>query len=346
MSETIRREFITLLRTHRRGDRMNWRRPITMLAGVVLALTLAAGSTEARPRIAFLSLRAPQESAQVVAAFVDGLRRLGYAEGRNLDIDYRYAAGNTEKLEPLAQELIALKPDIFVATEPSPARVLKSIAPTLPIVCLSLTDAVIPDLIASYARPGGGVTGMAQSGEDLTGKLVEVAQDIIPGAVRICFLSNPAGASMRLFVQSVDTAARARGIAVLSEEATTRGELASAIDRFGTHGVQAVILPVNGLFLSQRAQIAQLTLAARLPTIAAARQYVEAGGLASYGIDERENFRRGAGHVDRILKGAKPGDLPVEFPTKVELVINLRTAKALGLDLPPSLVTRADEVIE
>jgi hypothetical protein len=144
------------------------------------------------------------------------------------------------QLKPLAQELLVLKPDVMVGPEPSAATALRTVAPTLPIICFALTDAQIPDLIASYARPGGTVTGMAQSVEGITGKLLEVALEIVPGAVRIGFLSNPAGASMRLFAQSVDTAARAHGIAVLTEEATTNGGLAPAFDRFGTRGVQAV----------------------------------------------------------------------------------------------------------
>jgi putative ABC transport system substrate-binding protein len=325
---------------------MRGQRAIVTLTSVMFALMLAVGSGEARPRIAFLSLGAAQEGATLVAAFADGLRCLGYAEGQNLDIDYRYAAGEVEQLKSLAQDLIALKPDMLVGSEPSAARALKSVAPTLPIVCLALTDALIPDLIASYARPAGTVTGMAQSVEGVTGKLVEVALEIIPGAVRIGFLSNPAGASMRLFAQIVDTAAGARGIAVLTEHVSTAGQLAPAFDRFRRQGTQAVIVPANGLFRVQRAQLAQLALAARLPTISAERQYVEAGLLASYGVNEGENYRRAAGYVDRILKGAKPGDLPVEFPTRVELTINLRTAKALGVDLPPTFVTRADEVIE
>jgi putative ABC transport system substrate-binding protein len=325
---------------------MRGQRAIVTLTSVMFALMLAVGSGEARPRIAFLSLGAAQEGATLVAAFADGLRRLGYAEGQNVDIDYRYAAGEVEQLKSLAQDLIALKPDMLVGSEPSAARALKSVAPTLPIVCLALTDALIPDLIASYARPAGTVTGMAQSVEGVTGKLVEVALEIIPGAVRIGFLSNPAGASMRLFAQIVDTAAGARGIAVLTEDVSTAGQLAPAFDRFRRQGTQAVIVPANGLFRVQRAQLAQLALAARLPTISAERQYVEAGLLVSYGVNEGENYRRAAGYVDRILKGAKPGDLPVEFPTRVELTINLRTAKALGVDLPPTFVTRADEVIE
>ena len=314
---------------------------IALVAGAVAGWPVVAGAADARPRLAFLGL-GPQQNVHL--AFVDGLRRLGYAQGRNLDIDHRY--GDVEKLKPLAQDLIALKPDILVADSPSVAIAFKSVAPTLPIVSLALTDAGIPDLFASYARPGGNVTGMAQSVEGVTGKLVEVALEIIPGARRIGFLSNPRGASMALFAQSVDVAARARGLAVLTEEAAAVGELASAFGRFGNQGAQAVIVPVNGLFLSQGMQIAQLALAERLPTVGAERRYIEAGLLASYGIDQRESYRRGASYVDRILKGAKPGDLPIEFPSRIELTINLKTAKALGLDLPPSLVTRADEVIE
>jgi putative tryptophan/tyrosine transport system substrate-binding protein len=319
---------------------MGRREFVALLGGAAAAWPLVAAA-DARPRLAFLTL-GPQQNVHL--AFIDGLRRLGYAQGHNLDIDHRY--GDVEKLKPLAQELIALKPDILVADSPSGAIAFKSVAPTLPIVSLALTDAGIPDLFASYARPGGNVTGMAQSVEGVTGKLVEVALEIIPGARRIGFLSNPRGASMPLFAESVDVAARARGIAVLSEEVATGGELASAFGRFGKQGVQAVIVPVNGLFFSEAMQIAQLALAARLPTVGAERRYIEAGLLASYGIDQRESYRRGASYVDRILKGAKPGDLPIEFPTRIELTINLKTARALGVDLPPSLVTRADEVIE
>jgi putative ABC transport system substrate-binding protein len=311
---------------------------IALLGGAVAGWPVVAGAADARPRLAFLGL-GPQQNVHL--AFVDGLRRLGYAQGRNLDIDHRY--GDVEKLKPLAQELIALKPDILVADSPSGAIAFKSVAPTLPIVCLALMDAGIPDLFASYSRPGGNVTGMAQSVEGVTGKLVEVALEIIPGARRIGFLSNPMGASMPLFAESVGVAAHARGMTVLTEQVAAAGELASAFGRFGNQGVQAVIVPVNGLFFSEGRQLA---LAARLPTVGAERRYIEAGVLASYGIDQRESYRRGASYVDRILKGAKPGDLPIEFPSRIELAINLKTAKALGLDLPPTLVTRADEVIE
>ena len=254
-----------------------------------------------------------------ISAFVDGLRKLGYLEGQNVDIDYRYAAGDIKRLTPLAQELVALKPDVLVGNQPSAARALKSVAPILPIVCPALTDAIMPDLAASYARPGGSVTGIAQSVEGLTGKLLELALEVVPGTVRIGFLSNPTGASMQLFAQNIYAGARARGIAVLTEEATTRDDLAPAFDRLANREAQALIVPVNGLFQVQGAHIVQLALGARLPTIFAERYGVEVGGLASYGVDQSENFRHAAVYVDKILKGAKPGDLPIEFPTKLVL---------------------------
>jgi putative ABC transport system substrate-binding protein len=325
---------------------MSWKRGVSTLASVMLALMLVVGSGEARPRIAFLTLGDQQRDAVMVAAFVEGLRRLGYAEGHNLDIDYRYSAGDVERLKPLAQELVALHPDVLVGSEPSAARALKNVTPALPIVCIALTDALIPDVIASYARPGGNVTGIAHSVESLTGKLVEVAMDIIPGTVRIGFLSNSTGASMAFFAERVNAAARPHAIAVLTEQADGSGELPSAFTRFGAQGVQAVIVPANGLFRTQSEQIAQLALTARLPTISSERLYVEAGLLASYGINGPETYRRAASYVDRILKGAKPGDLPIEFPTRIDLTINLKTARALGLVVPSSLLTRADEVIE
>jgi hypothetical protein len=204
----------------------------------------------------------------------------------------------------------------------------------------------IPELAASYARPGGSVTGIASAVEGLTGKLIELAQEFVPRALRIGFLFNPTGASMQFYAQNVEDNARQRGIAFLSEQATRREDLGPAFDRLVERKAEAVIVPQNGLFRNEAANIAQLAVTAHLPTIFAERHGVEVGGLASYGIDQRETFRRAADYIDRILKGAKPADMPIEFPTKIELVINLKTAKSLGLDVPLFLQQRADEVIE
>jgi ABC-type uncharacterized transport system substrate-binding protein len=319
-----RREFITLL-----GGAAAW--PLTVRAAGL------------RPRIAVLML---SSSRYEIAAFFDALRDLGHVEGQTVDIDYRWAGGDTTRLKALTRELVALRPDVALAGSPSPAVAIKGVAPDLPIVCPQISDSIIPSLAASYAWPGGSVTGVSTYVEGLAGKLLELALEAVPGSVRVGFLANPTGASMALFAQQVETAAHTRGVAVVIQQARAPDEIAPAFDGFVKQQAQALIIPANGLFLTQGRRIVTLALAARLPTIFAYTRDVEAGGLASYGVDARENNRRAAVYVDKILKGAKPGDLPIEFPTKLVLAINLRTAKALSLTIPPTLLTRADEVIE
>jgi len=320
---------------------------ITLLGGAAVAWPWRAGWAQSGlRRVGVLTLLSSKDVDAALAAFVDGLHSHGLIEGKNVTIDSRYSDGDVKQLIPLAQELIALRPDVLVGGEPSPAKVLKSLAPTLPIVCPQLTDAQLSDLVASYARPGGTVTGLAQSVEGLTGKLVELVQEFVPGAVCIGFLSNPTGASMQFFAHSTEEAASSRGVLLLTKQAATPDDLPPALDSLARQEAQAIIVPPNGLFRNEVAQIVQLATAARLPTIFAQRHGVEAGGLASYGTDHKDNYRRAAGYVDKILKGAKPADMPVEFPTKIELVINLKTARALGIDVPLFLQQRADEVIE
>jgi ABC-type uncharacterized transport system substrate-binding protein len=321
---------------------MRRREFITLLGGAALASPLSARAAGQRPRIAVLMLRSAQDE---IAAFVDGLRALGHVEGQTVDIDYRSADGDTARLKLLAQQLITLKPDVAFADSPSSAVAFKSVASGLPIVA-RISDSVMPSLVASYARPGGSVTGIATFVESMAEKLLELALDAVPGAVRIGFLANPTGASMALFVQQVEAAARTRGVTILIQQVSTPEDIAPAFDAFAKQQAQVIIVPANGLFLAQGTRIVALALAARLPTIFAYRHDVEAGGLASYGINVRETFSRAAVYVDKILKGAKPGDLPIEFATKLVLVVNLKTAKALGLEIPPTLLARADEVIE
>jgi putative tryptophan/tyrosine transport system substrate-binding protein len=327
---------------------MRRRDVLSLLGGAAVSWPVSARAQQRGHvrRVGVLTLLSSKDEGRALAAFVDGLHNHGLIEGKNLNIDYRYSDGDVKRLTQLAQELIALRPDVLVGAEPSPAKVLKSLAPTLPIVCPQLTDAQLSDLVASYARPGGTVTGLAQTVEGLTGKLIELVQEFVPGAVRVGFLSNPTGASMQFFAHSIEEAARGRGILLFTEQAATPGDLPSALGRLARQEVQALVVPLNGLFRNEVAQIVQLTTAARLPTIFAQRHGPEAGGLASYGVDERENYRRAAEYVDKILKGAKPADMPVEFPTKIELVINLKTARTLGIDVPLFLQQRTDEVIE
>jgi putative tryptophan/tyrosine transport system substrate-binding protein len=324
---------------------MKRRKFIGLLAGAAV-WPLAARAAKAQPRIAVLSINSAASESKNIAAFVEGLRVLGHLEGPTAKIDYRYADGDVARLKPLARELVALNPDVVLASATSPIIAVKSVAPNLPVVCPAITDVLVPGLAASYARPGGTVTGIASYVEGLLGKVLELALEALPGSVRIGFLANPGGASMGLWAQQVEAAARARDVAVLFEEARTADDLVLAFQGFAKRQAQAVIVPSNGLFNSQVARIAELALASRLPTVTTYPHLLEAGGLASYGVDVRENFRRAAAHVDKILNGAKPGDLPIEFSTRIVLVINLKTAKKLGIEVPPTLLTRADEVIE
>ena len=327
---------------------MRRREFITLLGGAAVSWPVVARAQQGGPvkRVGFLTLASLKDGEGFLASFRDGLRSHSLIEGKNLKLDYRYSEGDVKRLTPLAQELIALRPDVLVGGEPSSAKVLKSIAPTLPIVCPQLSDAQLSDLVGSYAQPGGTVTGLAVTVEGLTGKLIEVVQEFVPSVVRVGFLANPTGASMQYFAHSIEEAARGRGILLLTEEAATPDDLSPALGRLARQQPQAIIVPLNGLFRNEVGQIVQLATAARLPTIFAEPYGPKAGGLASYGTDIKDSFRRAADYVDKILKGAKPADMPIEFPTKIELVINLKTARTLGLEVPSFLQQRADEVIE
>jgi putative ABC transport system substrate-binding protein len=319
---------------------------ISVLGSAAAAWPLAARAAGGHPRIGFLDISGAIYEGRNVAAFRDGLQRLGYVEGRTVDIDYRFSNGDTNGLTALARELIQLKPDVVLATAPSPVRAVKRVAPSLPIVCPALGDAYVPSLAASFAHPGGSVTGLASSVEGLLGKLTELTLDAFPGTTRIGFLANPAGASMALYQQQAQSAAQARAVEVQIEQVEKLDDFDGAFERLGAQKVQAVIVPGNGLLQFGQKRIVELAMALRLPLVFSERGGVMAGGFASYGVNVSENYRRAASYIDKILKGAAPGDLPIEFPTTVELVINLKTAKALGLTVPPALLSRADEVIE
>jgi putative tryptophan/tyrosine transport system substrate-binding protein len=322
------------------------RKFITALSGMAIAWPIAPRAAGGRPRIGVLDINSAEYDARNLTAFRDGLQRLGYVESRTVDIDYRYADGDTDKLPALAQELVELKPDVVLADAVSPTRAVKRIASGMPIVCPAFSDGFVPSLAASLAHPGGSVTGIASDVEGLFGKLTELTVDAIPGTTKIGFLANPAGASMERFEQQVQSAAHARGVDVQIEQVGKPDEFEGAFQRLSEGKAQAIIVPGNGLLHSGQKRIVELSLQVHLPLIFADRYGVDAGGLASYGVDSSENYSRCAIYIDKILKGAAPGDLPIEFPTKVELVINLKTAKAFGLIVPPALLSRADDVIE
>ena len=319
---------------------------ITFLGGTAAAWSLAARAAGHLPRIGVLDINSAETNVRNLAAFRDGLRGLGYIEGSTVDIDYRYSDGDTDRLPALALELVQLKPDVVLAVSVSPARAVKRIAPTMPIVCPSFGDAFVPSLAASFAHPGGSVTGIATEVEGLFGKLTELTLDAIPGTTKIGFLANPTGASMPHYEQAVQSAAQARTVEVQVEPVRKLDDFDEAFQRFSDGKVRAIIVPPNGLLSSGLKRIIALSLPLRLPLVFADRDGVDAGGFVSYGVNNFDTYGRAAVYIDKILKGAAPGDLPIEFPTKLGLVINLRSARALGLTVPPALLSRADEVIE
>ena len=306
----------------------------------------AARAQRVRARMGILSINSPENDARNMGAFREALQGLGHVEGRNIDLDYRASSGDTKSLTGMAQELIRLKPQVMLANSVTPTRIVNRIAPDLPIVCPAFSDSFVPSLATSFARPGGRVTGVATDVESLIGKLAELVFDVMPDATKIGYLSNPAGGSMGRFEQQVKTAAKARGVEVRIAQAEKSGEIPGALRQLSGDKVQAVIVPTNGLLNSARKLIVEEAMALRLPLVFGTREGADAGGLASYGVNAVENYRRAAIYVDKILKGAAPGDLPIEFPTKIELVLNLKTAKALEIKVPPILLDRADEVIE
>src|SRR5215472_4584467 len=337
--------------TRRRGDRVKRREFITLLGGT--AASSCAWSFAAltqvptkRPRITFLGGSGPTPTAKFTGAFIEGMRALGYTEGRDFEMEYRWAGGYLERVPALAEESVRRGSDVIVVGNPQATVVAKDATKTIPIVGALLDDPVGLGLIKSDAKPGGNVTGLLSSLPGLPAKQLELARDLIPGATRIGLLVNPTNVSDLNQRREMETATAAMAVTLIPVETRTPGDLDPVFPALARERVDVVIALRDPLFFTQRRTIAAAALAARLPTIYAFREAVDDGGLISYGIDLSQNYRRAADYVVKILKGAKPGDLPVEFPTKLELVINLPTAKALGLTVPPTLLARADEVIE
>jgi putative tryptophan/tyrosine transport system substrate-binding protein len=321
---------------------------ITLLGGAAVAWPLKARAqvSARRPRITFLSGSQPRAAAKVVEVFIEGMRALGYTEGRDFEMEYRWAEGYMERSPALAQESVRRGTDVIVAANVQAAIASKDATRTIPIVCALLDDPVGLGLIKSDARPGGNVTGLLTSLPGLPAKQLEFVRDLIPGATRIGLLVNPTNVSDLNQRQEMETVGAALAVKLIPVETRTPEDLDPVFPALARERVEVVIVLRDPLFFSQRRTIAAAALAARLPTLYPFREAVDDGGLISYGISLSQNFRRSADYVIKILKGAKPGDLPVEFPTKLELVINLPTAKALGLEVPRTLLARADEVIE
>jgi putative ABC transport system substrate-binding protein len=276
---------------------------------------------------------------------MEGLRELGYVEGGNIDVAYRFADGHLDQFPTLAEELVQLTPEVIVAAVTPAAAAVRRLTKTIPIVCPLLANPIDHGLIASMSRPGGNVTGIMFRIDDLAGKQLELAAQLVPALTTVGLIVNIASGVI-IDRQEVESAGKQLGIGLVSAEVREPNDLDVAFQMFSNKHVQAVIVLVDGMLFQERDRIAQLAASARLPAVYAIREHVDAGGLISYGVNLAENFRRAATYVVKILKGAKPADLPVEFPNKLELIINLKTAKALGLDIEPTLLARADEVIE
>ena len=282
----------------------------------------------------------------VLRGFALGMRELGYLEGRDYGFLDRYADGDASRLPSLAEELVRLKPDVIVATTTPGAVAAKQATATIPIVGVNLTDPFGFGLVTSEAHPGTNVTGVLFRLEGMAGKQVEIALDLMPGMSKAGVLVDVDNPSNAVQLREVEAATGKSGVSALPVDVHTVDKIGAAIQTFVRERASVVIVLAAARFLDVRRRIASFALASRLPTVFNFREEVEDGGLISYGIELRQNFRRAAYFVDRILKGAKPNDLPIEFPTKVELVVNVTTAEAIGLTIPPTLLARADEVIE
>jgi putative tryptophan/tyrosine transport system substrate-binding protein len=300
-----------------------------------------------RPLIGLLAANSKAAGQAYYGRFPEGMREFGYLEGRDYALESRYADGDFARLAMLGEELVRLKPDVIIASNISAALAIRQSTTGIPIVVASINDPVGSGLVVSEARPGTNVTGMRTNTEGLPGKQLELARDVVGPVAKIAVLFNATNPSNVWQRRDVEVTAARLGVAVVPFSVQTADQAGPAVQTIGREGhASIVVVLADAMFLSVRKKIAAYALASRLPTIYAWREHVEDGGLISYGTDLSERFRRTAYFVAKILKGTKAADLPIEFPTKLELVINLTTAKAIGLTLPPTLLARADEVIE
>ena len=328
------------------ADRIGRREFIVLLGGAAAAWPGAARGQQSGklPTIGFLSVATGSASTDRVGAFVRRLRELGWVEGHNVVIEYRWGEGRAERYTEIAAEFVRLKVDVIVTSGPSAIVAVKQATSVIPIVFAAMEDPVGEGLVASLARPGGNLTGLSVQGPDVAGKRVELLREMVPGLRQLAILVAT-NRGLPREAREVETAAGTLGIEATTFHIQRAEDIAPVFDTINGHA-QALYV-VQGPFVgANRHRINTLALGARMPTVHANRENVEVGGLMSYGPNFPDLFRRAGDYVDKILRGAKPADLPVEQPIKFDLVINLITAKALGLAVPPMLLARADEVIE
>jgi putative ABC transport system substrate-binding protein len=317
----------------------------------LLALGFAPLGARAQPpppkvaRIGFLISETVAGQASRVEALRSGLRERGYVEGKNIAIEMRPADGNYDRLPALAAELARLKVDVIVAFGGKAVLAARAATTTIPIVVPSSGDPVAMGLVSGLAHPGGNITGIAMYGQELSAKRMELFKEAVPRITRVALLLNSANPSKRLILEARDTVAKALKLELHPFEVRSPKEFGGAFAAMAERRIDAIVVQADSLFRAHAAEVAVLAAKQRLPSVGA-MEYAEAGGLIGYGVNDAELYRRGAYFVDRILKGAKPADLPVEQPTRIEFVVNLKTAKALGLTIPNSVLLRADRVIE
>jgi putative tryptophan/tyrosine transport system substrate-binding protein len=320
---------------------------ITVLGAAGAAWPLATRAQQAGkvPRIGYLTASSP--SAPSTEAFRRGLRELGYVEGKTIVVEYRFANGEFDRLPGLAAELVQLKVDLIVAAVTQASLAARDATKTIPVVIAAVSDPVGSGLVPNLARPGANVTGTSSMSTDLVGKSLEVLKEAVPAASRVAVLWNPKNAVFQeQMLREAQAAGRAMGIRLETFSARGPGEFDVVFAAIIAERVGALLVLADPILIDHKSRIIEFAEKSRVPAIYGTRDHAVAGGLMTYGPDTMEQFRRAAIYVDRILKGANPADLPVEQPTKFDFVINLKTAKALGLNIPPTLLARADEVIE
>jgi putative tryptophan/tyrosine transport system substrate-binding protein len=321
------------------------RREFIVTLGAAVALPHALCAQQKLPIIGFLGAGSPEMADPWVAAFVKRLGELGWIEGRSVAIEYRWAGARTERYNEIAAELVKLNADVIVTWASAPVLAAKQATASIPIVFAAQMDPVGVGVVASLARPGGNVTGMSIQQTDTAGKRIELLREVVPKLARLAVMANAAAPGSVLEMREVLATARTLGPEATPIEIRQEDEIASAIEALKGR-VDALYVATDPLIFGSRLRINALAQDQRLPTIYGSREYADAGGLMSYGSNRVDLFRHAAEQVDKILRGTKPSDIPVQQPTKFDLVINLRTARALGIEIPSALLARADEVIE
>jgi len=320
---------------------------ITLFGGAAVGWPLA-GSAQTQPkipRVGFVFGVTPTTSKHNIEAFRQGLRELGYVEGQTIVLEVRWAEGRSERMQELMSELVGLKVDVLVAASTPAALAAKNVTQSIPIVMIA-GDPIGLGLVTSLARPGGNVTGLSYYGEAITGKRLELLKEVVPELARVGVLRNPLAPSHPIYWKDTEVAAQRLGVALEALEVRGPEDFEAAFATAKQRNAQALLVFDDILTITYRSRITALAASSRLPAMYGSREFPDAGGLMSYGPSNVLIYRGFATFVDKILKGAKPADLPVEQPTKFELVINVKVAKALGLTIPPSLLARADELIE